>query len=212
MTARPSPQATLNIDHFAVACADLGRGVAWLERLLGVRMAPGGTHAHFGTHNRLLGLGPALYLEVIAPDPEAPVPPRPRWFALDHAPERPKLANWIAASQDLAALPGLGPATALRRGDLAWELTVPGDGHLPQDAALPTLIRWPEGVHPARGLPDHGLRLGAFEVHHPDADRLGALVLPRLVGEGAQMVSYHVAAAPALRVRIDAPQGAVWLE
>ena len=36
-----------------------------------------------GTHNRLLGLGTNVYLEVIAIDTEAAPPARPRWFSLD---------------------------------------------------------------------------------------------------------------------------------
>lgn len=43
-------------------------------------------HVHrlqFGTHNRCLGMEDGIYLEVIAVDPEAPPPSRPRWFGLD---------------------------------------------------------------------------------------------------------------------------------
>lgn len=40
-------------------------------------------HPQFGTHNRCLGMEDGIYLEVIAVDPEAPPPSRPRWFGLD---------------------------------------------------------------------------------------------------------------------------------
>ena len=62
---------------------------------------PGGRHARFGTHNRLLGLGPDLYLEVIAPDPDAAPFEGPRWFGLDTPPPVPRLANWIVAVADM---------------------------------------------------------------------------------------------------------------
>ena len=42
----------------------------------------------WGTHNRVMAISsegiPDCYLEVIAIDPEAPEPGRPRWFGLDN--------------------------------------------------------------------------------------------------------------------------------
>ena len=58
----------LVLDHLAIGCRDLDAGSRFTEALLGVPMASGGQHARYGTHNRLLSLGPDLYLEVIAPD------------------------------------------------------------------------------------------------------------------------------------------------
>lgn len=63
------------VDHLVVAAAGLDAGTAWLEAHLGVPLAPGGRHAAMGTHNRLLRLGPRLYLELIAIDPDAPARP-----------------------------------------------------------------------------------------------------------------------------------------
>ncbi len=45
---------------------------------LGIAPGPGGVHPFMGTHNRLLRLGPRLYLELIAIDPDAPAPAQPR--------------------------------------------------------------------------------------------------------------------------------------
>ena len=70
------------IDHLVVAARTLSEGAAWLEERLGVSLSPGGEHPLFGTHNRLLSLGTG-YLEVIAVNPDAPAPTRPRWFGLD---------------------------------------------------------------------------------------------------------------------------------
>ncbi|OYW58048.1 MAG: hypothetical protein B7Z31_08625 [Rhodobacterales bacterium 12-65-15] len=99
----------LRIDHLAVVAGRLGDGVALVEQALGVTMAGGGKHALMATHNRLLGLGD-LYLEVIAPDPNAPAPDRPRWFDMDRFTGPPRLTHWIAATDDLAAEVALGPA------------------------------------------------------------------------------------------------------
>jgi len=198
------------LDHLAVTCADLAEGAAHVERALGLPLLPGGQHARFGTHNRLLGLGPGLYLEVIAPDPAAPPPGLPRWFALDHA-RTPRLANWIARTDDLARALTLSPEdagepVALSRGDLAWSIAVPPDGDIPQRGGWPTLIQWTAGTHPATRLPDSGARLVRLEVYHPDAAALAArlpLSDPR--------VSYVTATFPRLRAAIATPQGERWL-
>ncbi|HVG48427.1 MAG TPA: VOC family protein [Rubellimicrobium sp.] len=201
----------MQLDHLAITCASLADGTAWAEERLGVPLEPGGRHDHFGTHNRLLSLGPGLYLEVIAPDPDAPPPGRPRWFALDDA-GAPALGNWITRVPDHAqalaeAPPEAGEPLDLTRGDLAWTVAVPLDGSLPWGGAFPTLIQWREGGHPATRLPDRGVRLLALEVGHPRASRLRTLLAdldePRL--------SIVTADAPSLRARLQTPNGEVTL-
>ena len=90
----------LPIDHLVYAVPDLAAGVDAMERLLGVRPAPGGQHPGWGTANALLALGPTMYLEVIGPDPDQP--PHPRPFGVD--PLRPgRLAGWAVKTADLDA-------------------------------------------------------------------------------------------------------------
>lgn len=79
------------LDHIVVAARSLEEGSAWVEAALGVKMLPGGKHALMGTHNRVLSIGNGRYLEVIAIDPEAPPPARPRWFGLDEPATRARL-------------------------------------------------------------------------------------------------------------------------
>lgn len=182
------------LDHLVLATQDLAQGVAWLEDHLGVPLAPGGVHATMGTHNRLLRLGPFLYLELIAIDPEAPAPPRPRWFALDtpqmlaRIAERPRLIHWVARCADIAlesaACPEpLGEITTMQRGNFEWLITVPADGHLPGDGLVPTLIEWRVRHHPATALPEAGCTLLKLEGFHPEPQpvrkALGALGLDR---------------------------------
>ena len=175
--ANPVPAA---IDHLVVAAADLDSGATWLEDKLGVALAQGGKHAAMGTHNRLLRLGSALYLELIAIDPAAPAPHRPRWFGLDDAAtrarlaERPRLLHWVARVPDLdAALAGcpeaLGDAIELARDSLRWRITVPSAGLPPLDGLLPALIEWKTDMHPATGLAETGCELMKLEGFHPDA-------------------------------------------
>jgi hypothetical protein len=198
----------LRLDHLAVVAGRLDDGVAEMERLLGVPMAGGGKHPLMGTHNRLLGLGD-LYLEVIATDPEAPHPGRPRWFDMDRFHGAPRLTNWVAACDDLAREIALGPigigeAVSLARGEYRWQMAVPQDGRLPFDGAFPALIRWDGTAHPAPALPDHGLRLTRLEIGHPEAAALQAALDGRL---GDPRVVIVPAARVTLSAGIDTPSG-----
>lgn len=196
-------------DHLVLAARDLDAAAAWLEDRLGVALAAGGKHLRMGTHNRLLGLGADLYLELIAIDPQASPIDRPRWFGLDtlDLPEqRPRLIHWVARSDDLArdlaaCRHDAGDILAMERGDYRWRITVPADGHLPGDGLLPSLIQWGVPCHPSQRLPDSGCRLMKLEGFHPAAAALktdlAALGLAGRLdlhaaepGEAVQLVAY----------------------
>jgi hypothetical protein len=201
----------IELDHIAVSAATLDEGVDHIEAALGVRLGPGGRHVFMSTHNRLLGLGPTDYLEVIAIDPAAPPVAHPRWFRLDEFSGPPRLTNWICRVADLdAALAdapgGAGRAIALSRGDFRWLMGVPDDGRLPFDDSFPALIEWQGGLRPPDRLAEAGCRLVRLEIAHPEALALReALGLddPRVIlSEGAR----------ALRATIRTPHGERLLE
>ncbi|HYS14693.1 MAG TPA: VOC family protein, partial [Burkholderiaceae bacterium] len=96
------------LDHLVVACKDLDQGAAWVVDRLGIEPQPGGKHTLMGTHNRLLRLGPGSFFELIAIDPDAPPPARPRWFGLDSSDlqarlaESPQLLTWVVRTDKIA--------------------------------------------------------------------------------------------------------------
>lgn len=200
------------LDHLAVTATDLDEGTALVEAALGVRLVPGGQHALMSTHNRLLGLGEGTYLEVIAPDPGAPDPGRPRWFRLDERRGPARLTNWVAACADLdqalaGAPAGAGRTVALSRGDLAWRMGIPDDGRLPYGECFPALIEWQGTAHPAARLAPAGVTLRRLIVTHPEAGALRRALAP-LRDARVAVVSGPVA----LRAEFDTPRGRRWLE
>lgn len=197
----------LRLDHLAVAARDLDEGRAAVEAALGVRLQPGGQHAHFGTHNLLLGLEDGLYLEVIAIDPEAPDPEGARWFDLDRFDAPPSLQTWICRSDDLGGAlvrhPQAGDPVALARGDLRWRMAVPRDGRLPFDGVFPALMQWEGDAHPAERLIASGCGLVRLVVRHPQAGRLADMLGPELRDD---RVVFETGAA-GLRAEISTPGG-----
>jgi hypothetical protein len=204
----------VTLDHLVFGALSLEDGRAWMEARLGVCAQGGGDHAGFGTHNALWRLGDA-YLEVIAPDPDAPPPARPRLFGLDRPETRARLAHgpapiaWVAATDaldaTLARLPfPLGAPVAMRRGALAWRLTAPEDGAPPFDGLVPALIAWPPGVHPIREMCDPGLRLLRLAAITPDPPGLSAA----LAALGApDLIAVEKGPAPRLSCEIATPDG-----
>ena len=94
------PDVLVAVDHVVYATPDLQRSVNELERRLGVRASPGGSHTGAGTRNALLALGPRTYLEIVGPDPEQPEPAQPRPFGID-ALKAPKFVAWAIRGSQL---------------------------------------------------------------------------------------------------------------
>src|SRR5689334_6927040 len=119
------------LDHLVVAAETLDQGEDYLASLLGTRPRRGGKHVAMGTHNSLLRLGRGSYLELIAIDPGAATPARPRWFDLDRPAMRallaqqPRLIHWAARTDDIetarrASPIDPGPVHAMARDDFRW--------------------------------------------------------------------------------------------
>lgn len=202
------------LDHIAIAAPDLASGTRFVEQALGVALQTGGQHPRMGTHNNLLRLGDDVYLEVIAVDPGAAAPQRPRWFELDlRQPDAsPRLTTWVVRVDDIAAARqacswDTGPVESMTRGTLDWRITIPVDGSLPDAGTSPTLIQWDTQPHPASAQDDKGCTLEALEVFHPAPERLHETI--QALGLVGRVEIYPVPAGglPQLRARIRTPDG-----
>ncbi|MEC7762432.1 MAG: VOC family protein [Pseudomonadota bacterium] len=181
------------LDHLVVTTTTLANGVDYVEQTLGLSMDGGGDHVAMGTHNRLLSLGPEDYLEVIAANPDATSPGRPRFFDLDNRTGGPRLSNWVLRVPHLGqaldmAPKGTGEGVALARGPYSWRMAVPANGKLPFDGLFPSLIQW-DSPHPAPVIPESGARLVALTLSHPEAEGLTAALAPFLDDPRVTVVS-----------------------
>jgi hypothetical protein len=199
------------IDHLTITAPSLATGAAFVRDALGVAPQTGGEHPRMGTHNLLLRLGDSLFLEVIAANPAASAPDRPRWFALDTLTPQsaPALATWVIRTPDIrsavaAASEPLGNIEPMSRGALDWLITIPADGSLPLAGAAPALIEWHTDTHPAGKLVDHGLSLARLELHHPDPNRLSRLLRSLELEAPVLVVAGEM---PRLVAHIRTPQG-----
>ncbi|HEX6791537.1 MAG TPA: VOC family protein [Candidatus Krumholzibacteria bacterium] len=195
------------IDHLVVTAPTLAAGVEYVRRSLGVAMEVGGSHPRMGTHNALLGLGPSTYLEVLAIDPSAPAPDRPRWFGLDACVE-PRLSAWVARVDDIASVsaPG-GDVSEMTRGTRRWLITIPRDGRMPWDGVAPAWIQWLSEPHPALTLRDSGCALVALRGFHPDADGLRAALPEHFFDPRWVLASIPAGEPPALVADFHTPGG-----
>lgn len=164
------------IDHLVWGGPNLEAEIDRFEGWTGVRAVVGGRHPGEGTWNALLRLGSDMYLELIAPDPTQPQPPRPRWFGLDALTE-PRLVAWAARSTDLEKQRAIALAAGISLGKvqsgrrhlstgqvLSWRLTYPDVGL--GDGLVPFFIDWGDSPHPA-GTTPRGLRLLDLHAEHP---------------------------------------------
>ncbi len=210
------------LDHLVIAAGSLEAGVSYLEEVLGLSVPEGGKHPLMGTHNCLMQVGNGAFLEIIAIDPDAPKPDRPRWFGLDdpdiqaRIAQQPHLHTWVIRTDDIADAVAASPISPGlieegRRGDRVWNITIAQDGSMPQDGLFPTLIEWPDFSGPASDMADLGCRLEALKVFHPDPEGLTA-ALTAIGAQGLAEVTLSTSAEPpGLAAILKTPQGVVSL-
>ncbi len=184
------------LDHVLIGVPDLEDGMDWWTSLTGVRPIRGGPHRGLGTHNALVGLGPHLYLELLAPDPEqrAQTPTREQLSRLDG----PRPQGWCYACDDaqrtaeeLSAEEISSARVPLSRqlpgGEtLSWDLIFPSHS---LGSAIPFLIDWGRTPRPTESAPT-GCQLLEVTPIHPEPTEaqsfLARLGIERRVAEGKQ--------------------------
>lgn len=201
------------VDHLVYASADLERGIAEVEQLLGIRASLGGQHPNWGTRNALVALGPSSYLEIIAPDPDHSPPAEGRPFGLENLGSS-RLVGWAAKGnglsnfRDAAAQHGVELGRVLsgsrKQADgtvLMWKLTdlrcVIADG------IVPFFIDWGTTPHPSL-VASRGATLVSLLAKHPDVDRVRQML--RTIGVDLPV---DAGRSPALIAQIDCPNGRV---
>ncbi len=206
----------LKLDHLTVIAPTLPEGVSHVRDCLDLDVPFGTRHAYMGTHNHRLQLGDAIYLEIVALDPNGTAPGRPRWFGLDDQEtvrsdwdDGRRLRGWVASTVDIAAMlqrhPGIfGEAVPLPFADPAFDFSIPPDGSLPLDGAAPSLIDHRDDPTSMADIPDLDARLSSLTLDHPEPDTITALYEALAIDRPPAILT-----GPALRyrARIDTPTG-----
>nr|WP_246476098.1 VOC family protein [Roseibium litorale] len=177
----------MKLDHLTVIAPTIAEGVAHVVECLGLEVPSGSRHDYMGTHNHRLQLGNSVYLEIVALDPAGKEPDRPRWFGLgDQVNVRSdwdkgrRLRGWVANTPSLDTVLAIqsayfGQMVALPTGDPDFAFSIPKDGSLPLDGALPSLIdHWGDAGYIAT-IPDLGARFSSLVLEHPDPAGIGEL-------------------------------------
>ena len=178
----------LKLDHLTVIAPILAEGVAHVRTCLDLDVPFGQRHGYMGTHNHLLQLGDAVYLEIVALDPGAERPPgRARWFGLDDQKAiraawdaGRRLRGWVARTDQIdAVLTGregvFGNKVSLPWTAPTFDFAIPDDGSLPLDGAVPSIIDRRGKPRSMAAMADFGARLRSFSLEHHDAAAVSAL-------------------------------------
>ncbi len=177
----------LKLDHLTVIAPSLSEGVLHVRNCLDLDVPFGQRHAYMGTYNHLLQLGDTVYLEIVALDPEADAPDRPRWFGLDDQnkvrcdwDEGRRLRGWVARTDTIDAIIAgrgdiFGEKVPLPTVNASFDFAIPNDGSLPLDGAAPSLIDRRGKSRAMATIVDLGARLRSFTLEHPDPAAVEAL-------------------------------------
>ena len=175
------------IDHIVIGTNNLSLGTKILETKLNVNFSPGGEHQIMGTHNNLLKLQSNFYLEIIANNPKAEYPSRPRWFSLDEERTKEKIKHYPRALcwalkvnniENTVKKCGYNPGKILQisRGELTWKITVPANGLLVDNGVLPVLIEWPNDQHPTKKIINSNVSINMLSLFHPEPNKIKEII------------------------------------
>lgn len=203
------------VDHLLLAVPDLDDGIDFAEDLLGIRATIGGRHIGLGTRNALIALGPATYLEIIAPDPEQTSYRKPRILGIDDL-KAPKLVTWVARSDDLEHLAAIdlgggqtlgevlsGSRVGPDGAELSWRFTDPFT--VIAGRIVPFFINWGQSPHPASQAAP-GATLVELRAEYPEPE-----VVQGMLDQLGLSLPVTMGGKPALVATIECPTGTVEL-
>ena len=212
---QPAMPAAAAVDHLIVGVGDLDAGIAWFERLTGVRPVVGGSHPGRGTRNALLALTGRQYLEIVAPDPaQETAPPGLRELA------EPRMIGWAAAAADIEAVarrvsaaglasPGVRAGSRARPDGRTLQWTTLGLAHQLKVGSIdpvPFFIQWgADSLHPSQDSPK-GCELVSLDFEHSDADGL-----TRTLSQLGIEATVRAVKAVRIRATLKTPKGTVVL-
>ncbi|HKU93645.1 MAG TPA: VOC family protein [Vineibacter sp.] len=177
----------LKLDHLTVIAPTLAQGVAHVRACLDLDVPFGQRHGYMGTYNHLLQLGDAVYLEIVAFDPDGDGPSGRRWFGLDDQRQvwadwegGRRLRGWVARTDAIdtviAGRQGIfGKKVSLPAINASFDFSIPEDGSLPLDGAAPSVIDRRGKPRSMATIADLGARLRSFTLEHPDPSAVSAL-------------------------------------
>lgn len=191
------------IDHFVWVASDLELEMERFRDKAGIKPELGGSHPGKGTHNALVRIGQASYLEIIAPDPRQPEVDRP-WMMPEFVGDS-RLIKWAWKSTDISIDSGRMDAvgcpvgcisTGKRLTDegkwLHWQLT---DPDFSDSLLVPFLINWPDDQHPTRSLP-FSCQLRSVSISFPLPGQLRFIDLlldfPGKISEGTELFTLDI--------------------
>ncbi len=211
---RPAAPYPPKLDHIVWLARDLDAACGEFQDKTGVAPMYGGRHAS-GTHNALVALDTACYLEIAAPQPgvtsghpwvEAALKrPEPHLYAYCMRPETTLEA--LASRARAASIPVLGPHPGSRTmpdgREIHWRLLIPMVAG--SAGTVPFFIDWTDSRHPALDAPK-GVSLAGFSVSHPEGSRIEPLLA--VVAPG---VRFETTTGPSLVAKLKSPGGKVVL-
>lgn len=200
----------LKLDHLTVIAPSLSEGVSHVRECLDLDVPFGTRHEYMGTHNHRLQLGEGVYLEIVALDPEGLLPGRARWFGLDAQQQvradwedGRRLRGFVASTTDIETVVSrhgdvFGEVVALPFARPEFAFSIPEDGTLPLDGAVPSLIDHKDEPTSMADIPDMGAQLQTLTLMHPQPDTLVALYRELALDRSPEIVR-----GPQTRYRAD---------
>ncbi len=204
----------LQYDHFLLGGSSLEAGIQFMKDKTGIEAVRGGKHPHIGTHNALLSLGEKVYLEIIAPDPDANSLIEAYTFLKEM--NTPAIFMWAARTDKMDDLlkrvqaagyknSGISPGSRQRADAsiLKWRSLSVETGI---NSVVPFFIEWDKSSkHPAIDSPK-GCTIKSFEIEYPDPEKIKDVFTQLQID-----VPLKKGTKASLQLKINSPKGTVSL-